>query len=213
MQKWKRNYESWKKSARHWLNPKNPQKFFGKKPSLEYYANRHHSQHRSRSPQTDWSPWDQVTMQPWRQKTTPWCHNPWFKRLNTKTKNSPLPFQDLMWCATTWLKSTGNREDALEFQVSPRATFLTSLCKCCKPFSEGATKHQRSSKPARQSVHCHMSNWENYGIFKHQLLIWALPELSLLPFHCPTGTLVSSKAGLGAEKTRFPHSRSSMSRL
>ena len=159
----------WKleKMSKTLANPRNPQKFFGKKPSLEYYANRHHSQRRSRSPQTDWSPWDQVTMQPWRQKTTPWCHNPWFKRLNTKTKNSPLPFQDLMWCATTCLKSTG-------------ATFLASLCKCCK------TKHQRSSKPARQSVHCHMSNQENYEKFKHQLLIWALPELSLLPFHCPT---------------------------
>lgn len=100
----------WKleKMSKTLANPRNPQKFFGKKPSLEYYANRHHSQRRSRSPQTDWSPWDQVTMQPWRQKTTPWCHNPWFKRLNTKTKSSPLPFQDLMWCATTCLKSTGN---------------------------------------------------------------------------------------------------------
>ena len=181
----------------HLLNPKRNLKFFGKKPSLEYYANRHHSQHRSRSPQTDWSswdhrPWDRPVMQPWRQKTMPWCRNPWFKRFKHKNKNlsSAFPRPDVV-CYNLRFQSTRSGKMLWKFQVS-----LHEL-----PNTNGLPS------PARQSVHCHMSNSENDGKFQAPAASFLRKSTSTvltfaLSLSCP-GTLVSFEAGLGAERLAF----------
>ena len=179
MQKWKRNYESWKKWARHWLIREILKSSLARNrlsntmptvtiPSAGPEVRRLIGRHGTRWP---CSHGDKKLR-----------HDVIIHGLNVKTPKqktllySTFPRPDVVCYNLLEINGKPGRCSWIS-SLSPRATFLASLCKCCK------TKHQRSSK---QSVHCHMSNQENYEKFKHQLLIWALPELSLLPFHCPT---------------------------